>query len=311
MQKVEKAGVERSIWVNAPRERVWQALLQPDQLAQWFLPPALGAEMKRDDKGTLFMSMGGMDIPIAITEVVSETRQLTSRSLPDMLLVTTYTLEDEKGGTRLTVTMSGFEAMPEQAALERLGPSSAAWEKALNNLKAHIDGAALPFPEGYVASLYGYRRESNNKFAIERSIWVDAPREKVWQAITDPKQLQQWYSPNTPWLLSALEIGGKFYTYDAETETETYTEVIELLDPPHQLVKHSVAKPPATPQVTAWRLDEEKGGTRVTITNSGYELEAEGTRHPNMEQNAFGFGMVMENLKAYNEGKTLPFPWGF
>jgi uncharacterized protein YndB with AHSA1/START domain len=148
-------------------------------------------------------------------------------------------------------------------------------------------------------------------YAIERSIWVDAPRERVWQSITDPKQLQQWYSPTTPWLLSALEVGGKFYVYNVETETETYAEVIELLDPPHQLVTRTVVKPTETPHFTAWKLDEENGGTRVTITNSGYELEPENTRHPNMEQNAFGFGMVLANLKAYNEGKALPNPYGF
>src|SRR5688572_30004001 len=228
MQKVGKVGVERSIWIDAPRERVWQAIQQPDQLAQWFLPPALGAQMKRDDKGMLFVSMGGMDIPAAAIEVVSESRQLISRSVPDMLLMTTYTLEDENGGTRLTVTMSGFEALPEQAAQERLEPSSAGWEKALNNLKAYIDGVELPFPEGYIASLYGYRRESQAVFAVERSIWIDAPRERIWQAITDPKQLQQWYSPTTPWLLSALEIGGRFYVFNVETETEMYLEMIEL-----------------------------------------------------------------------------------
>ncbi len=311
MQNVGKAGVERSIWINAPRERVWQAILQPDQLAQWFLPPALGAQMKRDDKGMLFVSMGGMNIPVAVVEVVDESRQLISRGVPDMLLTTTYTLEDEQDGTRLTVTMSGFDALSEQAAQERLEPSSAGWEKALNNLKAYIDGAELPFPEGYIAALYGFRREAKAAFAVERSIWIDAPRERVWQAISDPKQLQQWFSPTTPWLLSALEVGGKFYVYNVETETEMYTQMIELLDPPHQLVNRSVATPPETPYGTAWRLDEENGGTRVTITHSGYELEADSTRHPNMEQNAFGFGMILENLKAFSEGKTLPNPYGF
>jgi uncharacterized protein YndB with AHSA1/START domain len=311
MQKIGKIGVERSIWINAPRERVWQAILQPDQLARWFLPPTLGAQMKCDEKGTLFVSMGGLDIPVAVIEVVAESRQLKSRSLPDMLLTTTYTLNDEQGGTRVTVTMSGFDALSEQAAQTRLEPSSAGWEKALNNLKAYIDGAELPFPEGYVASLYGYRRESKEALAVERSIWINAPRERVWQAITDPKQRQQWYSPTRPWLISALEVGGKFYTYNVETDTETYTEVIELIDPPHQLVTRSIAKPPQTPQVTAWLLDEENGGTRVTITNSGYELEPDRSRHPNMEQNAFGFGMMLANLKAYNEDKALPYPWGF
>lgn len=311
MKNRGNARVEHTIWINAPRERVWQAILQPEQLAQWFLPPALGAQMKRDDQGMLFVSMGGMDIPSAVIEVISESRQLVSRSVPDMLLTTTYTLEDKNGGTSLTVTMSGFEALSEQAAQERLEPSSASWKKALDNLKAYIDGAELPFPEGYIASLYGYRRESSNIFAVERSIWINTPRERVWQAITDPKQLQQWYSPATPWLLSVLEVGGRLYVYNVETETEMYTQLIMLLDPPHQLVTRTVANPPETPYSTTWHLDEENGGTRLTITHSGYELEQDSTRHPNMEQNAFGFGMMLANLKAYTEGEALPNPYGF
>jgi uncharacterized protein YndB with AHSA1/START domain len=267
--------------------------------------------MKRDDKGMIFMCMGGMDIAIAVLEVVDQPRQVTSRSLPDGLLTTTYTLEEEKDGTRVTVTMGGFDALSEKAAQDRVAPSSMGWEKALDNLKAFIDGAELPFPEGYVAALFGYRRESKEIAAVERSIWIDAPRERVWQAITDPKQLQQWYSPTTPWQLSALEVGGRFYVYNAETEAEMYTEIIDLVDPPHQLVRRSVPNPPETPQVTTWRLEEEKGGTRLTLTNSGYEIQPDNARHPIMEQNAFGFGMALENLKAFNEGKELPYPFGF
>lgn len=308
MEKVGKAGVERSIFINAPRERVWQAILQPDQLAQWFLPPGLGAHMKRDDQGMLFVSMGGMDVPVAVVEVVSEGRQLVSRSLPEKLLTTTYTLEDEKGGTRLTVTMGGFDQLSEQAARERVEPSEAAWEKALDNLKAYIGGSALPFPEGYVASLYGFRRQSKTVFAIERSVWIDAPRDRVWKALTDPKELQQWFSPNTPWVLTALEVGGKFYVYNVETEAEMYTEIITLLEPPQQMVQRTADNPP---KITTWWLDEEKGGTRVTITHAGYEAEPDSTRYPNMEQNAFGFGMMLDNLRAYSEGKTLPYPFGF
>ena len=30
-----------------------------------------------------------------------------------------------------------------------------------------------------------------------------------------------------------------------------------------------------------------------------------------MEQNAFGFGMMLENLQAHIEGKSLPYPGGF
>jgi len=50
---MEQLKVERSIWIDAPRERVWQAITDPANLAQRLLPPALGADMKRDANGNL------------------------------------------------------------------------------------------------------------------------------------------------------------------------------------------------------------------------------------------------------------------
>jgi uncharacterized protein YndB with AHSA1/START domain len=135
------------------------------------------------------------------------------------------------------------------------------------------------------------------KLAVERSIWIKAPRERVWRAITDPKQLQQWFSPTTPWELSALEVGGRFYVYNAETDTAMYVQVIELVDPPHQLVMRTEAEPPETPHVTTYTLTEENGGTRLTVTHSGYELEPDDIRWNNMEQNAFGFGLMLRTCK--------------
>ena len=75
---MEQIKVERSIWINASRERVWQAITDPADLAQWLLPPALGAEMKRDANDTIFVSMGGMEIPMAILEEVEQPRHVRS-----------------------------------------------------------------------------------------------------------------------------------------------------------------------------------------------------------------------------------------
>ncbi|MGH8247860.1 MAG: SRPBCC family protein, partial [Gammaproteobacteria bacterium] len=296
---MEQLTVERNIWIDAPRERVWQALTDPERMAQWFLPPSLGAEMKRDDRGKVFVYLGEMGVPIALFEEIDPPMQFTSRSLPDRLLATTFTLEEEKGGTRITVTMFGFEALPADARQDRLHPSGTAWEKALENLNAYIGGRELPYSQGYVAALFGYRREAKEQFAIERSIWIDAPLERVWRAITDPKQIQQWFSPTTPWELSALEPGGRLYVQDAETGAEMYVQVIELLDPPHRLVTRSEPEPPETIHMTTYTLEEEDGGTRLTLTYSGYVLEPEVSRWINMEQIAFGLGMMLENLQAH------------
>ncbi len=308
---MEQIKVERTIWIDTPRERVWQAITDPANLAQWLLPPALGAQLKRDANDTILVYMGGMEIPIAVLEEIDPPRHVRSRGLPDGVIAITYMLEEENDGTRVTVTMSGFEKLPADVRQDRIMPSGTAWEKALANLKAYVAGTTLPFPEGYVAALFGYRRESEKTFAVERSIWIAAPREQVWSAITNPIQIEKWFSPGTSWKLTALEVGGRLFIPDPETGDETNVQVIQLVDPPHRFVTHSLPASPGSSEVTAYLLQDEHGGTRLTITNSGYELLPEDERWTAMEQNAFGFGMMLENLRAYLESKDLPTPGGF
>ena len=238
-------------------------------------------------------------------------KKLTSRGLPDRVIEISYMLEEENNGTRVTVTMSGFERLPADSRQDRIAPSSAAWEKALENLKAYVMDASLPFPEGYVAALFGYRRESEKSFAVERSIWIAAPRERVWSAITDPMQLEMWFSPGTSWKLTALEVGGKLFIPDPETGDKTNVQVIQLIEPLHRFVTQSLSASPGSSEVTTYLLEEEQQGTRLTITNSGYELFPEDERWNTMEQNAFGFGMMLENLRASIENQELPTPGGF
>jgi carbon monoxide dehydrogenase subunit G len=52
--------IERSIWIDAPRERVWQAITALDQIVQWLVPNLPGAEMKRDDSGKVTIHLGPM-----------------------------------------------------------------------------------------------------------------------------------------------------------------------------------------------------------------------------------------------------------
>jgi activator of Hsp90 ATPase-like protein len=87
--------------------------------------------------------------------------------------------------------------------------------------------------------------------------------------------------------------------------------VIDVVDPPHQFVTRTVPEPSEAPHVTVWTLKDENRGTRLTITHTGYELEPDDVRHSNMEQNAFGFGMVLANIKAHIEGGDLLNPGGF
>ncbi len=99
---MEKVEIRRSVWINASRERVWQAVTNAGQ-----------------------------------------------RNLPDKTTTTTYLLEEENGGTRFTVIEAGLESLSEEARRQRLHQNGKSWEMALENLKAYIDGKALPRPEGF------------------------------------------------------------------------------------------------------------------------------------------------------------------
>ena len=140
------------------------------------------------------------------------------------------------------------------------------------------------------------------KITAERSIWIDAPRERVWRAITDPAQIQQWFSPGTPWALTGLEVGGKLYAVGYESQTG----VIQVIDTLRQFTYRWDFPTPGTPiaLTTTYTLEDENGGTRVTITETGVGSLPEDV------QNGKGWQMALENLKAWLEGSALPFPEG-
>lgn len=131
---------------------------------------------------------------------------------------------------------------------------------------------------------------------IEKSIWINAPRERVWRAITDPQQLAQWFTPGTPWSLSALEVGGTLTAHAPDEET---TFSLDVVDPPHEFTTRSAEMPP---MITTWTLEEENNGTRVTVRYSGVEA-APG-------EDPMGMAQSLENLAAYLDGKPLPHPEG-
>ena len=147
--------------------------------------------------------------------------------------------------------------------------------------------------------------------AVKSSIWIAAPRERVWRAVTEPEQIGRWFSPGMQWHSTALEVGAKLFVVNPETGAEMYVQIIELVDPPHQIAMRSEPELPETPRVITWTLDEENGGTRVTVTETGFDLMPENVRRQRMEQDAMGFDMLLENLKAHAEDRSLPYPDGF
>jgi uncharacterized protein YndB with AHSA1/START domain len=139
------------------------------------------------------------------------------------------------------------------------------------------------------------------KLTVERSIWIAAPRERVWSAITEPAQLERWFAPGCPWEIPALQVGATATFYN--TVTETLLAIIKVVNPPRQFTLRwqPEASYPATTLVTTFLLEAENGGTRITITEAGYETLPEDIRQKRFEETSRGYGMSIESLKAYVE----------
>jgi uncharacterized protein YndB with AHSA1/START domain len=137
---------------------------------------------------------------------------------------------------------------------------------------------------------------------VESTIWIAAPRERVWQAITQPEQLTAWFAPGSTWEIPSLEIGrpAKFYN----TPDDIALHTIQSLDPPHYFALSWEEN--GQPMLTSFTLEDENNGTRVTINESGFEQLPDEIRETRVEQTSAGYTMSLENLKAYLEGRSIP-----
>jgi uncharacterized protein YndB with AHSA1/START domain len=118
--------VRRTIRVDAPVEKVWRAVTEPELIGKWFGRPELSGA-GAGSTGTISWP-GRHPIPLRV-ESVDEPRLVAYRwnnddalgTAPDDLdestsTVFTFTLEPVDGGTQLTVVETGFERTSDPAA---------------------------------------------------------------------------------------------------------------------------------------------------------------------------------------------------
>lgn len=136
---------------------------------------------------------------------------------------------------------------------------------------------------------------------VEERIWVVASRQRVWQAITEPQELEQWYAPGCPWELPALRVGETVKFHNSETDVLEAT--IQALEPLRvfTLSWHPEPAYPAVSLLNTYLLEEEGEGTRVLISQSGYESLPSGVRQERMREDTGAFAAIAESLKVHLE----------
>lgn len=138
------------------------------------------------------------------------------------------------------------------------------------------------------------------KISVERSIWINASRERVWQAITISEQIRQWWGDY--WEISALEEGATIKFGDA---ADPMLASVALADAPHEfrIQWPAQAQYHHTEIFTIFVLTEENGGTRVTVTETGFEALPEAVRQKRIDSTAQGYETVLAGLKTFVESE--------
>ena len=143
--------IERSVVINAPRERVWRALSNAEEFGTWF-----GAKLKDQAFAPGQRVRGQITIPgyehicfDVVIERIEPQDLLAYRWHPyavdpavdytkEQPTLVTFTLKDVPGGTLLTVVESGFDKVPPHRRLEAFRMNSRGWEGQINNIVRHV-----------------------------------------------------------------------------------------------------------------------------------------------------------------------------
>ena len=143
--------IEKKILLRAPRKRVWRALTDSKEFGVWFgmkfdHPFTTGATMRGTIVGTAVdeevarLQRQMKDLPFEITiERIEPERLFSFRWHPfaidpnvdysqESATLVTFELEPVEGGTRLTITESGFDKIPLKRRAEAFRANEGGWE---------------------------------------------------------------------------------------------------------------------------------------------------------------------------------------
>lgn len=126
---------------DAPRERVWQAFTDPDELEQWFVPEGMEAEVHALDPvpgGEMAVSWTGEEHQMTnegtFEEVVENERIVTVEETPQGVNRVSYEFHDVDERTEVVLT----HELPDSQMVDG---ASEGWAGILDNLEAVVADA--------------------------------------------------------------------------------------------------------------------------------------------------------------------------
>ena len=143
---------------------------------------------------------------------------------------------------------------------------------------------------------------------IEKSTFIRAPIDKVWQAVSDHREFGTWFK---------VDLDGPFVACEKSTGKMTYPGYegypflswVTALDEPNRFAFEWTPgadvpeDPDSAPRtLVEFRLHPEGEGTRLQIVESGFDALPEGMRESALRSNTAGWDSQTENLRRHAEG---------
>ncbi len=143
--------------------------------------------------------------------------------------------------------------------------------------------------------------------AVTCEVFIAAPRERVFEALTDPKQALQWWGQSDHCQLNEFHMdvrpGGKWSTRARSATMGSKTiegEFLEI-DPPRRLAYTWNASWMAKTTKVLWELEVGNDGTFLKLTHTGFAGDVEQAKN-----HSVGWNSAIGGLRTYTErGETV------
>lgn len=144
--------------------------------------------------------------------------------------------------------------------------------------------------------------QEQKTLVAEHSLVMKADRERIWKAVTTAEHFSKWFEAKVA--ITRLAPGGEFKFVEFENSLPGKIITVE----PPELFQFEWTPEPGVAIYTlvTFRLEPVEGGTRVTMSEQGFEKLPEQYRKTRYEGNSEGWSIQVHRLDNYlKEGRDI------